>query len=87
MLIPEVCNIIDEMARVCETVNPTAAVKYSTATNAAKHALFKRIRKNVTSGVYAGECVCGKFVFQDMRFCPQCGQALLWPKEDNHDRL
>ena len=41
-------------------------------------ALEKRIPKKVKDGKYAGRCECGKFVFSDMKSCPNCGQTLDW---------
>lgn len=67
----EACTIILSDVNVWTDETADALMK-------ATEALLKQIPKKIENGKFAGKCACGKFVFLDMNYCPNCGQALDW---------
>ena len=54
------------------------SLDYAVAFEKGIEALEKQMPERAENGKYAGRHRCGKFVFSDMKYCPECGQALDW---------
>ena len=49
-------------------------------------AVEKQIARKPRDGIYVGFCECGKIVFADQNYCPDCGQKCDWSKRKEYEK-